>query len=76
MKKLCCLGLVGYVGYDCTTREKILWRNVRTIKAGLVILYNYKWRFSPECVERIHDETAQELYEMCKENDGLYVKFG
>ncbi|EAR86296.1 ABC1 family protein (chaperonin), putative (macronuclear) [Tetrahymena thermophila SB210] len=75
-KKMLGLGMAGYAGYDYTTREKIMWRNLRTLKAGAVILINYKWRFSPENVEQIHEETAEELYNMCRENDGLYVKFG
>lgn len=76
MFKLLTLGVAGYAGYDYTTRERIFWRNLRTLKAGLVIIYNYKWRFSPENVDTIHEETAKELYNMCMENDGLYVKFG
>lgn len=75
-KKIVGLGFAGYAGYDYSTREKIFWRNLRTLKAGAVILYNYKWRFNPECVDTIHEETAEELYNMCRENDGLYVKFG
>jgi len=74
--KIAFAGLAGAAVYDSCTREKIMWRNLRTLKAGAVILYNYKWRFSPECVNTIHEETAQELYNMCRENDGLYVKFG
>lgn len=76
MKKLLSLGMLGYVGYDYTTPERMVQRSLRTLKAGAVIMYNYKWRFSPDCVDTIHEDTAYELYNMCKENDGLYVKFG
>lgn len=76
MFRLAFMGFAGYAAYDYTTREKIFWRNMRTLKAGAVIIYNYKWKFSPENVQTIHEETAEELYNMCKENDGLYVKFG
>lgn len=69
------IGLSGYLIQDYYT-ERIFWRNIRTLKAGAVIIINYKYRFSPENVDKIHEETAFEIYNLCKTNDGLYVKFG
>ena len=40
------------------------------------LLYNYKIRFSEDNFNEIHDTTARDIYELCKTNDGLYVKFG
>lgn len=77
MKKALALSTLGcIIGYDYTTPEKMIQRNLRTLKAGAKILYNYKLRYGPECVQTIHEDTAYELYCLCKENDGLYVKFG
>ncbi|EGR28453.1 chaperonin, putative [Ichthyophthirius multifiliis] len=71
------LGSFGsYLIYDYNSQDRILYRNLRTLKTGFIILYNYKIRFSPENVNQIHEETAAEIYNLCKSNDGLYVKFG
>lgn len=56
--------------------RKILSRNLRTIRCGLNILYQYKWRFDASCAEEVHEAIAKDIYETCIRNDGLYVKFG
>jgi len=40
------------------------------------ILYNYKIKFSSENFENIHNNVAQDIYNLCVKNDGLYVKVG
>ena len=69
------LGFGVYITQDYY-RNQIFWRNMRTLRVGLNILINYKFRFSPENVEQIHEETAFDMYNLCRVNDGLYVKFG
>jgi aarF domain-containing kinase len=76
IKRSLIFGLPLYIGYDFTTKEQNIKRNLRTIYSGLKILYNFKWRFASENAEQIHEETAKDLYELCRDNDGLYVKFG
>ncbi len=68
--------LAAYVTYDYLTPEQLLIRNLRTLACGLRILINYKVLFSQENMNQIHDDTARAIYEMCRDNDGLYVKFG
>jgi len=69
-----CFGIHDYF----FTEEQIYTRNFRALKVGIKILYYYKIKFSPENenVNYIHETIAKDLYEMCKINDGLYVKFG
>jgi hypothetical protein len=62
LKRSFFLGIPLYIGYDFTTKEKNIKRNIRTIYSGLKILYNFKWRFSAETAEIIHEETAKDLY--------------
>ena len=77
--------------YDCTTKEQCHLRNLRTVRCGLNLLYNYKIRFiitlflidmlllprfSAETANEIHEMIAKDIYETCIKNDGLYVKFG
>lgn len=49
---------------------------MRTLRVGISIIINYKFRFTPETVDEIHEYTAHDIYNLCKTNDGLYVKFG
>ncbi len=62
--------------YDYNTREQVAIRNLRTVWCGMKLLYNYKIRFSEDNFNEIHETTARDIYELCKTNDGLYVKFG
>lgn len=58
------LGAVAaFLVYDCLTPEKIMIRNLNTIKCGLVILYNYKIRFNAENFNEVHEDTARTIYE-------------
>jgi len=69
-----CFGLYDYF----MTEEQIYTRNLRAVRVGIKILYYYKIKFNAETenVNYIHETIAKDLYEMCKINDGLYVKFG
>jgi len=69
--------------YDCLTPEKILIRNLNTLRCGFWILWNYKVKFDANNFMEIHEATAKDIYESkrlgyaaCLYNDGLYVKFG
>lgn len=70
------LGGAAYCVYDFNTDEQLILRSMRTLSVGFQLLYNYKIKFSPENVDTVHDDMARALYNLCNNNDGLYVKFG
>jgi aarF domain-containing kinase len=74
LSKVTVASTAAYVAYDSTTREKNILRCARTIRCGLNVLYQYKIRFSAENSNEVHEIVARDIYETCKENDGLYVK--
>ena len=76
ISKIIGMAAVSAVAYDYNTKEQVIIRNYRTMMCGLRLLYNYKIRFGPDNVNEIHENTAKDIYEICKKNDGLYVKFG
>jgi|JI6StandDraft_1071083.scaffolds.fasta_scaffold18720_2 hypothetical protein len=49
--------------YDCFTPEKILMRNLNTLRCGFWILWNYKVKFDANNFMEIHDITAKDIYE-------------
>ena len=62
--------------YDYNSNEKVITRSLRTLKIGIKLVYNYKFRFNPETAMEIHETTAKDILELCHENGGLYVKLG
>ena len=56
-------GLALILGYDALTEEKIILRNLNTIRCGLKILYNYKIRFNANNYLEVHEDVAKDIYE-------------
>ncbi|KAI8915316.1 ABC1 family-domain-containing protein [Powellomyces hirtus] len=60
--------------YDSTIQ-----RNVRTLYNGALITADYKWNFvegNAANFEALHERVANRILSVCKENGGLYIKFG
>ena len=56
-----------------------LQRNVYTLLTAAVITVDIKFNFQPEKAEKIdelHDRVSRRILNCCKNNGGLYVKFG
>lgn len=51
-------------------------RNARTIFTGLNVIYDYKVRFNHENANEIHEKVATDIFNVCTQNGGLYIKFG
>lgn len=49
---------------------------MRTLYVGAKIIYNYKIKFNENNIDEVHEDTASSIYNLCRNNDGLYVKFG
>jgi hypothetical protein len=62
VRRLTLGGLAAIAIYDCLTPEKILIRNLNTLRCGFWILYNYKIRFNADNYMQIHDDTAKDIY--------------
>jgi aarF domain-containing kinase len=73
---------VGFLGlYQCDKQFNCsaVWRNVKTLYTALHVTIDYKWNFVPEKSEQIsdlHRRTAQRIFKLCKDNGGIYIKFG
>ncbi|KAJ3208217.1 hypothetical protein HDU67_006937 [Dinochytrium kinnereticum] len=52
-----------------------LERNMRTLYAGIQVVYEYKVNFVPGKVEQVHKKVADLILDTCKKNAGLYIKF-
>ncbi|KAI9096656.1 ABC1 family-domain-containing protein [Phlyctochytrium arcticum] len=65
---------LDHYAYDAT-----FFRNIRTLYTGAIITIDYKWNFVPgnaESIEALHERVAKRILDVCKENGGLYIKFG
>lgn len=63
-KKLIFLGgLAALLTYDYFTPQRIILRNLNTVRCGLRILYDYKIKFNSENVMQIHEGVAKDIYE-------------
>lgn len=66
----------GYL-VDKYYNAQVFQRNIRTLASSLIIALDYKLNFDdPEKVARIHSRMAKIMHNVCKENGGLYIKFG
>ncbi|PRP83123.1 ABC1 family protein [Planoprotostelium fungivorum] len=75
------VGAVAGIGYqvDQTYNAQVIKRNVRTLYNGIIIAADYKINFRPDnadSIENIHERVAQRLYNVCRENGGIYIKMG
>ncbi len=62
--------------HDKYLGDDLLFRNARSLYCGAKLVYQYKIALNPENIAAIHETVAQDLFNLCKRNDGLYVKFG
>ncbi|TPX62784.1 hypothetical protein SpCBS45565_g06924 [Spizellomyces sp. 'palustris'] len=65
--------------FDRYAYDSTFTRNLRTLYNGFVITADYKLNFVPGNAERIaalHERVAKRILNVCKENGGLYIKFG
>jgi aarF domain-containing kinase len=56
-----------------------LTRNLNTLWTGLIITADYKINFTrqnSDKIDQLHERTAKRILELCKNNGGLYIKFG
>jgi aarF domain-containing kinase len=72
---------VGAAGYliDKHAYSSTLQRNLRTVWNACLIAADYKLNFNPgdsAKIDALHERVAQRMYNVCKENGGLYIKFG
>lgn len=72
-------GSAGYA-YDYHFKYQRLHRNMRSLVAAVLTVYDYKICYSkaqtPEDESRIHDRVAKRWFDVCSTNGGLYVKLG
>ena len=70
-------GLLAFKGYDDVFNYSTFQRNLYTNYTALLVGLDYKINFRPGYdIERLHARTAQRIYDLCKGNGGLYIKFG
>ena len=72
---------VGAGGYllDKYAYSSTIQRNTRTVWNALIITLDYKLNFTPgdsSKIDALHERVARRMYNVCKENGGLYIKFG
>jgi aarF domain-containing kinase len=66
-------------GFDKYLNYSTIQRNIRTFYTGAIITLDYKLNFNKEKANEIndlHERTARRILNLCKENGGLYIKFG
>ncbi|KAJ3333151.1 hypothetical protein HDU76_011068 [Blyttiomyces sp. JEL0837] len=69
------LETIAVLGADDFVFASSIKRNLRTIKTGLAIAYDYKYNFVPGRFESVHQNAADKILETCSNNGGLYIKF-
>ncbi|KAJ3390954.1 hypothetical protein HDU92_000206 [Lobulomyces angularis] len=80
-RKLLKIGSVatGIFAADYFLLDNSLKRNLRTLSYGALITADYKLNFTIGNAEKIgslHKRTAERISYVCRENGGLYIKFG
>lgn len=56
------VGLSLLLKYDYHTSERLITRNLNTLRCGIRILWDYKVRFNSENCMAIHEEVARDVY--------------
>ncbi|KAJ3019087.1 hypothetical protein HKX48_002393 [Thoreauomyces humboldtii] len=70
---------LGAYSLDRYFYDSTLQRNVRTLACGAIVTADYKWNFVPgnaKNLEALHERVAERILNVCRDNGGLYVKFG
>jgi aarF domain-containing kinase len=71
------LGTVFTVDHFCYYSR--LGRSVKTMYVAGAVALDYKLNFKKENlsdIENLHARTAQKIYNLCRDNGGLYIKYG
>ena len=74
--------LTGVVGsgalyaYDELVMCEVMQRSLRAAYCGAAIFVEYKFIWTPYNASDVHTRVAKRIVETCKQNEGLYVKFG
>ena len=55
---------------------QVLQRGLRALYCGAYIFVQYKIIWTPETSSEVHARVARRIVDTCKENEGLFVKFG
>lgn len=66
----------GLYLYDEYVNCQVLQRGLRALYCGASIYVSYKFIWTPENSSDIHGRVARLIVETCKDNEGLFVKFG
>lgn len=82
LRKLRPLALTGVVGggalyaYDELALCQVIQRSLRAAWCGAAIFIDYKLLWTPYNASEVHSRVARRIVDTCKQNEGLYVKFG
>jgi len=81
LRKIAIASAVGGAIYkiDKDYNASVLKRNVKTVYNGAIIAVDYKFNFRPDnaaSIENIHERVAKRLFEVCRDNGGIYIKMG
>ncbi|KAI8905149.1 ABC1 family-domain-containing protein [Gorgonomyces haynaldii] len=73
------VGLAGFFVYDNAFNYSTFTRNIKTVYTAAIVAIDYKINFNKEKsnqIAELHSRTATKIFELCKANGGLYIKFG
>ncbi|KAJ3259101.1 hypothetical protein HK103_002988 [Boothiomyces macroporosus] len=76
------IGLIGGIGVAGWALDKYFYystiqRNVKTLVTGVIISIDYKLNFNEHSdINALHTRVANLILDLCKNNGGLYIKFG
>ncbi|KAJ3270867.1 hypothetical protein HDV01_007338 [Terramyces sp. JEL0728] len=78
-RRLALIGSVGVAGwaFDKHFYYSTIQRNVKTLITGAMISIDFKLNFNEHSdINRLHTRVANLILNLCKDNGGLYIKFG
>lgn len=70
---------LGVYFFDKYFYYSTLGRSVNTIRDSVIVALDYKLNFEADKsdgISSLHARTAQRIYNLCRGNGGLYIKFG
>ena len=81
LRRVSIIAGIGFGGYvlDKYAYASTFERNFRTVVAGVLITLDYKLNFQPgdpSKIDQLHQRVAERIFNVCKKNGGLYIKFG
>ena len=68
-------GISLYI-YDTRFNYSVLTRSLKTLTTALIVTIDYKLNFNSDNsnVSSVHSRTAERVYNLCRDNGGLYIK--